>query len=90
VRDKPPHDPPPIVIAYQWAARITTLAIEMVVPGLAGVWIDGRLGTKVLFTLAGFAAGITFAIWQLIKIAGQTTDERPEHKGPTKRGKLGP
>ena len=54
---KRPPEQSPIVIATQWATRIMTLAIEMVVPGLGGIWLDGRLGTKALFTLFGFAFG---------------------------------
>jgi uncharacterized membrane protein len=72
VRDKPPYDPTSIVIAYQWAARVIMLAIEMVVPGVAGHWVDGRLGTKALFTLLGFALGAAFALRQLLRIAQQS------------------
>lgn len=54
--------------AMAWSARVMTVSLEMVLPGLLGVWIDGRLGTKVLFTLSGFAAGLTFAIWHLVKM----------------------
>jgi hypothetical protein len=75
VRDKSPHDPTPVVIAYQWAARIISLAMEMVAPGLAGLWIDRRLGTKVVFTLLGFAGGVTLAIWQLVRMTSP-----PKHK----------
>ncbi len=66
--DKRPPEQSPIVIATQWATRIMTLAIEMVVPGLGGIWLDGRLGTKAQFTLLGFALGGTFALWQLLRM----------------------
>ena len=33
------------------------VALEMVLPGLAGYWLDKRLGTVVLLMLVGFAVG---------------------------------
>ena len=69
--------------AAQWVSRITTISIEMVLPGLAGVWLDGKLGTVVLFTLAGFAFGISFGIWHLVRMTAsddeppRTSDEEP-------------
>lgn len=66
-----------MVIASQWAARITTLAFEMVIPGLVGVWADRRLGTVAVFTLLGFALGGTLAVWQLIRVAGESSGRKP-------------
>ena len=37
--------PSPLAIAIAWVSRITTIAIAMVVPAIAGQWIDSRLGT---------------------------------------------
>jgi Putative F0F1-ATPase subunit Ca2+/Mg2+ transporter len=54
--------------AYQWASRIMVVSLEMVLPGLAGNWVDTRLGTKILFTLLGFAAGSTAAVMHLIRM----------------------
>ena len=59
---------PPLAQAAAWASRVMTVALEMVLPGVVGIWIDRRLGTQVLFTLLGFAGGLTFAIWQLLKM----------------------
>jgi Putative F0F1-ATPase subunit Ca2+/Mg2+ transporter len=44
----------------------------MVLPGLAGYWLDTKLGTRVLFLLVGFAAGGYLAFLQLQAIARQT------------------
>jgi hypothetical protein len=54
--------------AYQWATRIMIVALEMVLPGLAGNWLDRQLGTKILFTLLGFAGGCTAAVMHLIRM----------------------
>lgn len=44
------------------------VSLVMVVPGIAGYWLDQRLGTKVLFMLVGFALGCTAAVHQLIQL----------------------
>lgn len=44
------------------------VSLEMVLPGLAGYWIDQWLGTKVLFVLIGFALGCTAATSHLIHL----------------------
>jgi hypothetical protein len=62
----PSDDRSPLAKAYQWSTRIMIVALEMVLPGLAGHWLDKRLGTVVLFMLIGFAAGGTAAIVHLI------------------------
>ena len=55
-------------MAYQWASRIMVVALEMVLPGLAGHWLDKRLGTVVLFMLIGLGLGSTAAIVHLIRM----------------------
>jgi F0F1-type ATP synthase assembly protein I len=57
-----------IAKAYQWATRIMVVSLEMVLPGLAGYWLDQQLGTKVLFMLAGFGLGSTAAVVHLIRM----------------------
>jgi hypothetical protein len=70
-------------VAFDWVSRITTVAIEMVLPGLVGVWADRQLGTRVLFTVIGFAAGLTLAIWHLIRMTapkGMNEDSPADQK----------
>jgi hypothetical protein len=57
-----------MVVAMQWVARITTVVIEMVAPGLAGQWADRRWGTNFL-GLLGFAFGLTLGIWHLVSMS---------------------
>ena len=67
-----------MAVAMEWVSRITTVALEMVLPGLGGVWLDRKLGTLVVFTLIGFAVGLTWAIWHLIRMtAPQETRIKP-------------
>jgi F0F1-type ATP synthase assembly protein I len=58
-----------IAVAYTWAWRVMAISLEMVVPGLAGYWIDTRLGTKALFMILGFVAGMTVGMLHLVQIA---------------------
>jgi len=51
---------------------VTTISLEMVLPGLIGYWIDRRLGTKLLFLVVGVILGFATGMWQLIKLAGST------------------
>lgn len=60
------------------ASRAMTVAMEMVLPGVLGLWLDKRLGTWLLFTLLGFIFGLTLAIWHLLKM---TKPVRPRNRG---------
>jgi hypothetical protein len=71
---KTPDDRSPVALAYQWATRIMVVAMEMVLPGLAGHWLDKYLGTVVLFLLIGLGLGCTAAIAHLIQMT------RPEKR----------
>lgn len=51
--------------AAEWASRIMTISLGMVLPGLAGYWIDTQLKTRVVFLLVGFALGGYSAFVQL-------------------------
>jgi len=57
----------PMAAAMQWSSRITTITIEMILPGILGSWLDKRWGTSYLAFL-GFAVGVPLGIWHLIKI----------------------
>ena len=63
----------------EWVSRITTVALEMVLPGVAGQWLDRRWGTNFL-GLAGFALGLAVGVWHLLLMA-----RAQEAKGRTKR-----
>ena len=69
--DNPPDDQPPIAMAMVWVSRITTISIEMVLPGVIGYWIDLRLGTKPAFLIVGVILGFVGGMWQLLKLANK-------------------
>ena len=62
-----PRKSPPLALAVEWVAKITTIALEMVLPGFAGLWLDGRWHTTFL-GLVGFVLGVSLAIWHLTRL----------------------
>jgi hypothetical protein len=68
----PSDDRSPAAKAYQWASRIMAVSLEMVLPGIAGYWLDQQLGTVCVFLLLGVVIGSVGAVWHLV----QMTDSR--------------
>lgn len=56
-----------------------TVALEMVLPGLLGLWIDSKLGTRVLFGCLGFAVGLTSGMWHLLRMTSSGPNGRGRH-----------
>lgn len=78
----PPEDRSPMADAAAWASRIMTIAAEMVVPGLLGLWLDRYLGTLFLFALIGFAFGLTAGIMHLVRLGGPNVKRKASDDGP--------
>jgi hypothetical protein len=57
-----------MAVAMEWVGRIWAVALMMVLPGLAGYWLDQRLHTRVVFLILGLGLGCTTAMWYLIQI----------------------
>ena len=51
----------------QWASRITTVALEMVVPAALGFWLDNHFETSFLGIL-GLLIGVPLGLWHLIRM----------------------
>ena len=64
----PPDGRSPMARASEWATRIMTISLEMVLPGLGGYWLDQKLHTMALFMLLGFALGCTAAAVHLMHL----------------------
>jgi hypothetical protein len=56
------------------------VALMMVLPGLAGHWLDEQLGTVVLFLLVGLGLGCTAATLQLIRIIRSENERKSNGK----------
>lgn len=58
----------PIGEAMAWVSRITAIGLAMFLPGVAGGWLDARLGTWFLGP-AGFVLGLGSALFWLAQLA---------------------
>jgi len=67
----------------EWVSRITTVALMMVLPGLAGTWLDKRWGTGFI-GLLGFALGVPAGIWYLLQMTRAKNGKGGRKKPPSK------
>ena len=63
-----------------------TISLEMVLPGLAGYWLDLKLGTQVVFMLVGFAVGMYVAMKHLLYLINKSQVDKSQAK-KTERSK---
>ncbi len=61
---------PPIGEALAWVSRIMAIGLTMFLPGVAGNWLDARLGTSFLGPL-GLVAGFSVAILSLNRLRSE-------------------
>jgi hypothetical protein len=73
----PPEVRNPMAEAMMWVSRITTIALQMVLPTLAGYYADSYLGTRFLI-LVGTGIGMALGFWQLLSIAKRNQTGRGE------------
>lgn len=71
-----PRGQSPMALAIEWVAKITTVALEMVLPGIFCLWLDRRWGTSYL-GLIGFAVGLTVGIWHLLQMTPKAKQRPP-------------
>jgi F0F1-type ATP synthase assembly protein I len=70
----------PMAEAMKWVSRITTVALEMVVPAIAGQWLDKQWGTSFL-VLIGLVLGVSVGLMHLIAM----TRENESRNQPGKK-----
>jgi len=80
--NEPPDDRSSLARAMVWSSRVTTISLEMAVPGLVGVWLDRRLGTGMLLVVVGVILGFALGMWHLIKLANPTNPPGHQKKPP--------
>ena len=81
----PPDDRSPFAQAAEWSSRATTISLEMVVPGLIGLWIDRQLGTVMVFLVLGVALGMTTGMLHLVRLASGVGQSGPSEKKPAEK-----
>lgn len=59
------NEPSPLSEAMVWVSRILAVTAAMVLPGLAGQWLDKRWGTSFL-GIAGFILGLVSGMAYLL------------------------
>jgi F0F1-type ATP synthase assembly protein I len=67
-----------LALGLEWSSRITTVAFEMVIPALAGYWLDHRLGVSPLFLILGAILGFVIGLYSLL----QMTRPKPDRENP--------
>jgi hypothetical protein len=65
-----PHDDrSPLAVAATWVSIVTTIVTEMAAPPLVGLWLDEKLGTRVVFVSLGAIGGLALGMSTLIRLA---------------------
>ena len=74
-----------MVVALEWVSTITTVSVAMVGPGLLGIWLDRHFGTRAIFGLLGFAIGLPYGIWYLVRLTStkRKRDDLSDRSPPT-------
>ncbi len=66
--------------AVQWASRVTSIALEMTLPPIVGVWLDGKMGTGFAFltvgAILGFVTGM-ISLWGIAKSLAESRSRTP-------------
>jgi len=60
-----------LAVGLDWAARITTIGLEFVVPGLIGLGVDHVLGIRPWAMICGMIIGFCIGMYELLRIASQ-------------------
>jgi cyanate permease len=55
-------------LAAEWVGRIFAVSLLMCLPGIGGLWLDGKFGTE-CFALLGFGLGLVLGIASLLALA---------------------
>ena len=67
----------------EWVTKITTVALEMVLPAIGGSYLDRRLGTK-YWALIGVILGMVVGMWHLLQMTRPPSRLRNELDGEKK------
>jgi F0F1-type ATP synthase assembly protein I len=55
-----------MALAMEWVAKITTVGLQMVLPGIGGYYLDKWMGTS-YWAVSGFVVGFVVGLWQMIR-----------------------
>lgn len=57
----------PLALALEWVSKITTVALEMVLPAIGGGYLDKRFHTE-HWALVGLVLGFSLGMWHLLQM----------------------
>jgi F0F1-type ATP synthase assembly protein I len=63
--------------AYAWSARITSISLELVIPVVAGYWLDQRWGTLPTLLIVGVLLGFATATLSLLRLTKPSRRDPP-------------
>ena len=69
-------DRSPWARAMEWTTRLTSIALEMALPGVGGHFVDNWLDTKVVFLILGVLIGFAAGMWHLILLTKRRNTSR--------------
>jgi len=61
--------------AYTWVSRIMSCSITMVLPGIAGYYLDAYFGTS-MWNISGWIIGPILGFYQLLAITKESTQQQ--------------
>ena len=64
-----------IARAWGWSSQLTSIALEMVLPGIVGLWIDRQLGSVMVFLILGVVFGMTAGMIHLVQFARRISEK---------------
>lgn len=71
---------PPMVVAMERVSQITALGGEMVLPAVAGYFLDQRWGTSPWLIISGGILGLSISFWHLYQLSVQSAKKAEEEK----------
>jgi F0F1-type ATP synthase assembly protein I len=64
----------------EWVAKITTVGLEMVLPAIAGTYLDRYLRTS-YWAVIGLVVGLIVGFWHLLQMTKAASANRRPPKG---------
>lgn len=69
-----------MALAMEWVAKITTVALEMMLPAVGGGYLDRRFGTN-YWALVGVVLGFVVGMWHLLQMTRSANRRAGKSKG---------
>jgi len=71
---------PPLVVAMEWVAKITTVGLEMALPAGLGYWLDRKWNTEPWLVTVGALLGFFAGFRHLLQMLKASDNSPTSHK----------